>query len=337
MSSQKEKGEDLARFFRERAKELECLYQIEEVLLDDDARLEDVCRRIVSVMPSGWQHSEICRVSIVIGQESFHSPDFVETPWVQKADIIVQNARVGGISVVYLKEMPDIDEGPFLKQEKRLLKTIADRLGDFMLHRQLRREAEDRREEIERESTGEWRVALNLLHHTDPALFETISEKMLNHLCWSGIEEAERLRQRLTPAAMRFEAGADRESNVPYRLQPFEITEETSDEIFRIAAKAYSNEEILDEIRKWIQDDKLSFLSALNYRNLSLGEVIGALRQYRDMVPEGFELSDAARKGVIVSLIRRFLSTQLAYINIAKKYIDIRDFFEILDRIIYTP
>jgi len=337
VSDQKEKGEDLARFFRERAKELECLYQIEEALVDDEAKLEDVCRKVVSVMPSGWQHSEICRVKITIRAETFESPDFVETPWVQRADIAVQDAKVGEVTVVYLKEMPAAAEGLFLKQEKRLLKTIADRLGNFILHQQLRREAEDSREELERETTGEWRVALNLLHHTDPALFETISEKMLNHLCWSGIEEAERLRQRLTPAAMRFEAGADRESNVPYRLQPFEITDQTSDEIFQIAAKAYTNEEILDEIRKWIQDDRLGFLLQLNYRNLSLGEVLAALRQYRDMVPEGFELSEAAKKGVIVSLIRRFLSTQLAYINIAKKYIDIRDLFEIVDRIIYTP
>lgn len=337
MCSHKEKGEDLARFFRERAKELECLYQIEELLLDDDAKIGNVCRSIVLVMPSGWQYSEICRVKITIRAETFQSPDFIETPWVQKADITIQDVKVGEISVIYIKEMPDVDDGPFLKQEQRLLKTIADRLGNFMLHQQLRQEAEDRLEERERESTGEWRVALNLLHHTDPALFETISEKMLNHLCWSGIEEAERLRQKLAPAGMRFEPGADRESNVPYRLQPFEITDQTSDEIFRVASKTYSNEEILDEIRKWIQDDKLSFLLPLNYRNQSLGEVIGAVRQYRDMVPEGFELSEAARKGVIVSLIRRFLSTQLAYINIAKKYIDIRDFFEILDRIIYTP
>ena len=337
MCSQKEKGEDLARFFRERAKELECLYQIEELLLDDEAKIADVCRSIVLVMPSGWQYSETCCVKITIRAETFQSLDFVETPWVQKADVTIQDVKVGEISVVYIKEMPDVDDGPFLKQEQRLLKTIADRLGNFMLHQQLRQEAEDRLEERERESTGEWRVALNLLHHTDPALFETISEKMLNHLCWSGIEEAERLRQKLAPAGMRFEPGADRESNVPYRLQPFEITDQTSDDIFRIASKTYSNEEILDEIRKWIQDDKLSFLLPLNYRNQSLGEVIGAVRQYRDMVPEGFELSEAARKGVIVSLIRRFLSTQLAYINIAKKYIDIRDFFEILDRIIYTP
>jgi pyruvate,water dikinase len=335
--SQKDTGQDLARFFRERAKELECLYQIEELLLDEEAVLGDVCHKIVEVMPSGWQYPEVCRVKIVIGDQSCQAPDFVETPWVQKAAITVQDARVGEISVTYLQEMPAADQGPFLKQERRLLKTIADRLGSFMLHQHLRREAEDRREELERERPGEWRVALNLLHHTDPALFETISEKMLNNLCWSGVAEAEELRQRLSPSGAQFEAGADRESNVPYRVQPFEITEQVSEEIFRIAAKTYTSEQILDEIRKWIQDDKLSFLLQLGNRSLSLADVIEALRQYREIAPDGLELSDAAKKGVIVSLISRFLSTQLAYINVAKKYMDISDFFEIMDRIIYMP
>ena len=77
--------------------------------------------------------------------------------------------------------MPPADDGPFLKHEKRLLKTIADRIGNFILHQQLREAAEERREEQPRESTGEWRVILNLLHHTDRTLFENVSEKMLNH------------------------------------------------------------------------------------------------------------------------------------------------------------
>jgi pyruvate,water dikinase len=337
VTGHKEKGEDLGRFYRERARELECLYQIEELLLDDAVDLSEVCRKVVSVVPSGWQYPEDCRAEIRIGTDRFISPGFVETPWRLEAEIIAQDDEVGGITVVYAREILGGEDDPFLKQERRLLKTIADRLGGFVLQQRLRREAEDHHDEMERASTGEWRVALNLLHHTDPELFETISEKMLNHLCWTGVDEANQLRQRLTPAGMSFEPGADRESNVPYRMQPFEITDQISDEIFRIAAKTYSNEEILAELRKWIQDDKLSFLLHLSYRNLSLAEVIGALRQYKDMVPEGFELSEAARKGVIVSLIRRFLSTQLAYINTAKKYLDIRDFFEILDRIIYMP
>ncbi|MGM0485029.1 MAG: PEP/pyruvate-binding domain-containing protein, partial [Candidatus Krumholzibacteriota bacterium] len=48
------------------------------------------------------------------------------------------------------------------------------------------------------------------------------------------------------------------------------------------------------------------------------------------------ELSSVARKGVIVSLIRKFFSSQLDYIRIAKNYVSIEDFFKIIDNIIFT-
>jgi pyruvate,water dikinase len=337
MSERKDKAEDLVHIFREREKELECLYNIEELLVEPDAPHETVFRRIIETIPSGWQYPDICYARITIGRESYSVPEFTESPWVMTSDIFVEDAKEGEISIFYSKEMPLADEGPFLKQEKRLLKTIADRIGNFILHQQLREAAEERREERPRESTGEWRVVLNLLHHTDRNLFEAVSEKMLNQLCWSGVEEAERLRNTLVPAGLNFEAGPDQEANKPYQLHSLEITDRLSDEIFRIAAKEYTNEQLLDYLRKWIQDDRLGYLLRIGNRNLTLAEVIGALRQFRDMSPEGIELSPAARKGVVVSLITRFLSRQLSYINVAKKYIDIRDFFEILDRIIYTP
>lgn len=337
MTDRKDKADDLIHFFREREKELECLYNIEELLVEPDAPRATVFRRIIETIPSGWQYPEICRARMQVGSKTFSMPGFVETPWVMSADIYVEDEKRGEISVFYSKEMPAADEGPFLKHEKRLLRTIADRIGNFILHQELREAAEERREERPRESTGEWRVVLNLLHHTDRGLFENVAEKMLNHLCWSGVEEAERLRSTLVPAELDFEAGPDQEANKPYQLHSLEITDRLSDEIFRVAAKEYTGEQILAFLRKWIQDDKLGYLMRVGNRNIPLAEVIDALRQFRDMSPEGSDLSPAAKIGVMVSLITRFLSRQLSYINVAKKYVEIRDFFEILDRIIYTP
>jgi pyruvate, water dikinase len=333
MSDRRDKADDLVHFFREREKELECLYNIEELLVEPDAPRKKVFRRIIETVPSGWQFPNICYARITIGSESYSVPGFVETSWAMTADIFVGDTKEGEIGVFYSKEMPPADEGPFLKQEKRLLKTIADRIGNFILHQQLREAAEERPQE----STGEWRVILNLLHHTDRNLFESVSEKMLNLLCWSGVEEAERLRGTLVPVDIDFQAGLDQEANKPYQIHSLEITDRLSDEIFRIATGEYTNEQLLDYLRKWIQDDKLSYLLHVGNTNLPLSDVIVALRQYRDMSPSGIDLSPAVRKGVIVSLITRFLSRQLSYIKVAKKYIEVRDFFEILDRIIYTP
>jgi len=57
---------------------------------------------------------------------------------VQSADIFVQDQIAGRISVCYTEERPVYDEGPFLKEERKLINTIADQFSFFILHQQLR-------------------------------------------------------------------------------------------------------------------------------------------------------------------------------------------------------
>lgn len=333
----KNAADDLIGFYREREKELECLYRIEEVLARRDAPRGEVFRKIAETVPSGWQYPQSCCAKITIGSDSYHLPGFVETSRTLAADIFVEGKKGGEIRVCYTREAPEADEGPFLRQEKRLLRTIADRLGDFVRHQELIETAQGRRVEPSSDEAGEWRVVLNLLHHTDRSLFARISEKMLNHLCWSGVAEAERLRHTLIPADLEFECGSDREANKPFPNRPLEITGRLSGEIFRIAADQYTSEQILAYLRKWIQDDKLGYLARVSNRNVTLAEVLGSLRRFRDMSPEGTGLSPVTRKGLIVSLATRFFSSQLHFIRVAKESIDIRGFFEILERIVHTP
>ncbi|MCD6379334.1 pyruvate, phosphate dikinase, partial [bacterium] len=89
-------------------------------------------------------------------------------------------------------------------------------------------------------------------------------------------------------------------------------------------------------LQNWIQDDKLNFMVHITDRNTSLLEVIDAIRRYANIVPEGIELSPTNKMGVTVALIRRIFSSQLSYINIAKNYIEISDYFDLVDRIIYA-
>jgi hypothetical protein len=330
------KLDDILRFSREREKELECLYRIEEILKKPGVETDRTLTAIVEAVPSGWQHPEVCRARIDVGAETYAPRGFAETPWAQKADILVQGKKAGEIGVYYTKEMPPGDDGPFLTHEARLLRAIADRLGSFIFHRQIEQAVKDIPDFRPGEGGGDWQVVLDLLRQTDRNLFIAVTERMLNLLSWSGVEEAERLRER----AGEPEAAAPDESsglvNRPGRRAMLEITDERSREIFGIAAEHYTDDQLLAYIRKWILDDKLKFLVRVASRNLPLAEVIDALRQYRDIRLDGVELSAASKKGVLVSLIRRFLSSQLNYIRIAKSYVDVRDFFEFLDRTIYS-
>src|SRR4030042_1230202 len=121
----------------ERAKELSCLYKVEEILSNFNLSLEEVFRRVIKVIPPGWQFPEYCQVRILYGSEVYASPDFEETPHVQGADIRVHDTVLGRIFVSYRTPTPEGDCGPFIKGEVKLIQTIAERLGHFLLHQRL--------------------------------------------------------------------------------------------------------------------------------------------------------------------------------------------------------
>ena len=105
---------------KERAKELNCLYKVQELLNQPNLTPEELCKGVIAVIPDGWQYPEICKVEMTCQEHTFHTDGFKKTPWEMSSDILVQNERFGALSVVYTEEMPPEDEGPFLKEERKL-------------------------------------------------------------------------------------------------------------------------------------------------------------------------------------------------------------------------
>ena len=87
MAAKKRSIDKLVESLQERAKELDCLYRIEEILGNPDESLEEVCNKIIREIPSGMQYPHICLVSIVLEDAFYSSPHFIATPWVISADI----------------------------------------------------------------------------------------------------------------------------------------------------------------------------------------------------------------------------------------------------------
>ncbi len=53
----------------------------------------------------------------------------METEWIQGCKIRVHGELGGSLKVVYLENKPEMDEGPFLKEERELIEAIAMNLG----------------------------------------------------------------------------------------------------------------------------------------------------------------------------------------------------------------
>ena len=148
----------------------------------------------------------------------------------QSANIVVQGETVGSVEVSYRAQMPKSDEGPFLKEERKLIETIADRIAGHVMQRRLK-SAFDGLSAAAGDlasDKGEWRVVLEFLRDTDPVLLQRISRKLINHLSWGGVQEAKELLQRGGSPTLGDAADSGDENRPLRRDVPAEFVDLTS-------------------------------------------------------------------------------------------------------------
>jgi hypothetical protein len=317
---------------RERAKELNCLYELQELLSKRGITIEEICEGIIRIIPPGWQYPEVCQAEVNYAGKRYQSSDFKPSPWVQSADIIVQEQVVGKISVYYSEERPASDEGPFMKEERRLINTIAEQFGFYILHEQLKQVFQQQKQ-IDDASEGEWRMILDLLKRTDPDLLIRIARKMIHHLGLRGIAEASQLLERSVNLSV---LDADLDENRPSKGPGTSSLLQITDEVFALASKHLSREEILDNIQKWSREDRVRFfVDVLVNPSSSLAEIHAALERYHLLAEQGVELTDPREKWFRIALIRRILSDQPEFVQVAKQFIQIDDFSDFMRRVIF--
>jgi len=324
---------------RKREQELQCLYLIQEILRDTNKSLDEICPLIIKAIASGWQHSDICRSKIIINNSLYESPDFIETPWIITADIYCQDTTIGSINVYYTEEMPSADIGPFLKEEFKLLQTITGLLGQYISRVTTKELIYGSNIDSIKFSDGvfeDYPTLLEIFKQIDIDFYFRISRKMLNELSWSGIVEAQEMLQTINSHLWSTKRLHTKKPGNVEQNQISQMAVDFGRKAFDLASKHLSDESILQHIMKWIQEDKLGTLAQIINRNLSIAEVADAIRRYYNMGPYDHEIQSPSKSGIQISLIRRFLSEQPFYINSAKNYLDIRDFYDLLGKIIFS-
>ncbi|MDM8515417.1 two-component regulator propeller domain-containing protein [Desulfobacterales bacterium HSG16] len=120
-----EKTNDL----RSRVKELNCLYSISHLIEEPGLLLEEIFQGAVDIIPTSWQYPEITCAQIITYDQQFRTGNFRETIWKMTADISIQGDKTGTLEVCYLEKRSESDEGPFLKEERKMINAIAGQLG----------------------------------------------------------------------------------------------------------------------------------------------------------------------------------------------------------------
>jgi PAS domain S-box-containing protein len=116
----------------ERVKELNCLYSISELYEKPGISLDEILQGTINAIPSAWQYPEITCARIVLGDRKIETRDFKETTWKLSTEFVVSSEEKGFLEVYYQESRPSCDDGPFLKEEVKLAKVIAEKLGKIV-------------------------------------------------------------------------------------------------------------------------------------------------------------------------------------------------------------
>jgi len=116
----------------ERNKELNCLYAISRIIELKDHSLGETLQQIVDILPSAWQHPEHTCARITLKNQVFTTDNFSETSWRQRCKLLVNGRPEGSLEIYHRQPGINKSEALFLKEEKRLLEAVAERLSKMI-------------------------------------------------------------------------------------------------------------------------------------------------------------------------------------------------------------
>ena len=133
---------------RERVKEMTCLYGIAKLEEQENISLNRILQGISKILPPAWLYPEIASARITLDGQTFTTPRFRDDGEKQEAEIIVDNQLKGTVELAYSEKMPELDEGPFLKEERRLIDTVAREIALIIERKQSQKDKERLQEQL---------------------------------------------------------------------------------------------------------------------------------------------------------------------------------------------
>jgi len=134
----------------ERIKELNCLFGLSRLVEKPEISLEQIFQETTNLIRSAYQYPDKTCVRITFEGIRYKTDNFEKSELSQHAQIKVHGEKAGDIEVYYLGEKAEGGEGPFLKEERDLLDTVAEHLGRVAERTQAREKLQLFRDLIDR-------------------------------------------------------------------------------------------------------------------------------------------------------------------------------------------
>ncbi|MBN1289219.1 MAG: response regulator [Actinobacteria bacterium] len=113
-----------------RTKELDCLYGISKLIERQGAKLDEILKGTVKLIPPSLQHPASAGARVIVDEKQYESSGFKKTKWLISADIEVHLETVGRVEVCYPEKAARQNEYPFTREEEKLIGAIAKRIGN---------------------------------------------------------------------------------------------------------------------------------------------------------------------------------------------------------------
>lgn len=116
---------------RERLKELAAINQTTRIITRN-APVEQTLQDICAVLPASWQFPQDTVARIAFNNREYVSAPFADSPWSLREEFATFDNQTGSVEVCYLHQHPESDEGPFMKEERDLIRNIARLIAHYL-------------------------------------------------------------------------------------------------------------------------------------------------------------------------------------------------------------
>ena len=332
---------------KERVKELNCFYGLTNIVKNSNLSFDEALQKIVELIPPAWKYPNITCARITIDSKQFKTQNFNETRWSQISNIIVEDMEIGVLEVYYLEERPQADEGPFLIDERRLIDAISDLIGRFVVESHVldvsgtsKKKGSKYQKTLKIEGKDEekkydWEVIIDLLIKTDPRTLLRLTRKMVYYLYRFENEKITTLLSKTCRVDRNAPSSEWCGINMPNPRQDLESLKVLQKQIFEIAKEHIPPEEISQMFQDWMKQDKARpLLLASQKSGIPLIEITDELNRFFTQEDVEKTLAQEDKTTVITALIRRFFTNRLEYVNVAKRYIVLEDFVNLLNYVV---
>lgn len=307
----------------ERAKELECLYLVEEALTKYP--LAESLDKITSIIPMGFRNTYNCMVSIIFDEQIFNQNSSFDNIDELGTAIIVEGQNRGYIKVMYPKHTFPEDDIVYLDQEIRLLNTISKRISETI-------EKSDK--SFKKNYRSRWEAILNLLQNTNQELLLYVCEKMLALLTGFNPNIVENIYQEMD--WIKYDIHS--EINFPLETLPEVDVLRLSKFLFENSVKNLTDPQIYDYINLWVYQGKTyELIKIVDKKDSDVRKISQALTGYLKAIRNNQITSKATERWLKVELTRRFITGDARLIAKIHNNLNVEAFLKLLDTFICSP